>query len=145
MADKPKHVNGTPDCPLCEVKLQQAHPDLVKWFKEKVKPSFPAAHISWSYRDKANQEQAFLDGKSKLHYPLSAHNKCDDHGNPCAMALDLFELDFHGQASWPWGFFRDISNMNNKDACPIFWGGLWAKLGDADHMELRLPNQGLQG
>ena len=126
-----KHVNGTPDCPECALKLADAHPDLVKWYLEKVKPRFADAHISWSFRDKDSQEQAFLDGKSKLHFPNSKHNQVP------ALALDLFQLDIHGLALWRWGYFRDISDMAAVDADPILWGGLWKSIGDSDHFQLK--------
>lgn len=110
----------------------QAHPDLAKWFREIVKPKFNDCHISWSYRGRDDQEKAFLDGKSKLHFPLSAHNKSDDQGNACAMALDLFELDYNGIARWAWGYFRSIAQMSPE----LRWGGDFKDLGDSDHFEL---------
>lgn len=131
-----KHVNGAPTCPSCEEKLKEAHPDIAKWFREDVKLKHGDAHISWSFRDKDNQEAAFLDGKSKLHFPLSAHNKSDDQGNACSLALDLFELDYNGQACWSWAYFRTIADEAAASNAPIFWGGHWQKLGDSDHFEL---------
>lgn len=138
-----KHINGVLECPSCEVKLRQAHPDIAAWFRDHVKPQFQDCHVSWSFRGKEDQEKAFLDGKSKLHFPLSAHNKCDDQGNPCSMALDLFRLDMHGLACWEWGYFRDIANVAAHDPASmatydglIKWGGLWTSIGDSDHMEL---------
>lgn len=128
-----KHVNGTQDCPACHEKLLLAHPDLSEWYLKKVKPAFPLCHVSWSYRDQKSQEQAFLDGKSKLHFPNSPHNKTP------AMALDLFELSLNGMASWAYGFFRDIAALVNADHDPIFWGGNFAHLMDFDHFELREP------
>lgn len=130
-----KHANGTPSCPACEDKLKEAHPDLAAWFRDSVKPKHNDAHISWSFRGKEDQEKAFVERKSKLHFPLSAHNKSDDIGNPCALALDLFELDFNGQARWSWGYFRTIAEECEQAGHPIFWGGHWEKLGDFDHYE----------
>jgi hypothetical protein len=134
----PKHANGVPACPLCELKLAEAHPDLAAWFRDSVKPANPAAHVSWSFRGKEDQEKAFLDNKSKLPFPLSAHNKSDDQGNPCALAIDLFELDYNGMACWPWAFFRKIADAAKAAGVPIRWGGDFKNLGDADHMEWRL-------
>jgi hypothetical protein len=130
-----KHANGIASCPSCEDKLKDAHPDLAEWFRGKVKPNYPHAHVSWSYRGKEDQEHAFLDGKTRLHFPLSAHNKHDDQGNPCALALDLFELDYNGMACWGWAFFRAIANAAQHDGIPIKWGGDFKTLGDADHFE----------
>lgn len=135
-----KHINGVSACPRCEDKLKDAHADLAEWFRDKVKPRYPQAHVSWSYRGQDDQERAFLDGKSKLHFPLSAHNKSDDQGHPCALALDLFQLSDDGVAVWPWKFFYAISVMASRDKAPIGWGGLWTHLGDADHFELKTPS-----
>lgn len=138
MNKPPKHSNNISPCPECEEKLKSAHERLADWFKSSVKPLHPDCHISWSYRDKDSQEKAFLDGRSKLHFPLSAHNKSDDQGNPCSLALDFFRLDPNGMACWEWGYFRTISQEVDKSDEPIFWGGLWAHLGDSDHFELKL-------
>jgi hypothetical protein len=136
-----KHVNGKDQCPACERKLLDAHSDLALWFREQVKPAFAQAHISWSYRGKADQEKFFLDGRTKLHFPNSAHNKTNSDGKPCALALDLFELDYNGIARWAWGFFRDIAEAAQKTRYPIFWGGHWTHLSDADHFQLMLKDQ----
>lgn len=129
------HVNGVPECPLCEEKLINAFQSLSEWFRTKVKGKYPDCHISWSYRPKESQEEAFLDGKSKLHFPNSAHNKSNAEGQPCAMALDLFELDLNGMACWHWSYFKNIALDAENEKLPIKWGGQWVTLGDADHFE----------
>lgn len=123
----PTHIDG-PTCPGCDLKLAQADQRLQDWFNNNVKPKYPSAHISWSYRGMTDQEQAFSEGKTQLHFPNSAHNK-----QP-AMALDLFSL-VAGKALWPPKFFIQI----NADIIPsdqIHWGGVWKTLGDGDHFEL---------
>jgi hypothetical protein len=137
------HKNGVAECPECENKLKDAHPKLAEWYREKVKTAFPSCHISWSFRGKQDQEQAFSDRKSDLHFPFSPHNKSDDQGNPCALALDLFELDFNGIGRWAWGYFRDIAKTLPDCGFPVEWAGNWKsekgkKLGDFDHFELKL-------
>lgn len=129
------HTNSITPCPLCEEKLTLAAPELAKWFRESVKPKNPTAHISWSFRDRDSQEAAFLDGKTRLHFPNSAHNK-----KPAA-ALDLFELDLNGRAYWGWKFFRDIADQAAADSAPISWGGHFTHLGDADHFELHIEGE----
>lgn len=132
-----KHVNGTLECPSCEQKLLQAHPDLVEWYRELIKPKFQDCHISWSFRDKTNQNQCYAEGKSKLPWPMSMHNKCDDQGNPCSMALDLFRLCSNGMASWEWKYFRQISDLSTGYHIEIDWGGLWKSISDSDHYQLK--------
>lgn len=133
-----KHVNSMASCPACEIKLKDAHPDLADWFRDYVKPKHNDCHISCSYRGKADQEKAFNDGASRLHFPMSYHNKNDDQGNPCSLALDLFELDYHGQACWSWGYFRTIAEETEKAAYPITWGGTFAKIADGPHFQLEV-------
>jgi hypothetical protein len=130
------HHTTDPECPLCAEKLLQAHPDIVAWFKDCIKPKFPDAHISWSFRDKVNQNQCFAEGKSKLSWPMSAHNKSDDQGNPCAMALDLFQLASNNMACWPYQWFKSIIDYSNAEGHTVQWGGNWKSIGDGDHYQL---------
>lgn len=127
------HHNSDPSCPLCEDKLTRAHSDLVRWFQS-VKFMHPDVHISWSYRGEQDQEQAFLDGKSKLHYPNSAHNKTDENGNPCSRALDLFQINEDNQAIFNPGFYARLSS--EEHGVSVLWGGRWKTMGDYDHWQM---------
>lgn len=129
----PKHTNAIGPCPSCEQKLLQAHPLVVEWFNTVVKPAHQDAHISCTWRNKQDQELAFLNGASQLHWPLSDHNKTDDQGNPCALAVDLFELDFNSVARLSWKFFKTIADETEKSTFKIKWGGYYKTLGDAAH------------
>jgi hypothetical protein len=100
-----------------------AHPYLANWFWGEVKKRFPDAHISWSYRDMANQEDCVARGVSRLHFPKSAHNK-----QP-ALALDLFQL-VDGQAKFNPSFYHAIYEALTKQNRPILWGAVWKSLGD---------------
>lgn len=135
---RPKHTNATETCPSCEEKLKTAHPELQEWFNTVVKPKHRDAHISWAWRGKEDQEKAFLDGATKLHFPLSPHNKTDDQGNPCSLALDLFELDYNSIARWAWGYFRDIAKEAQQSKFKIRWGGDFKTLGDSNHYSIEL-------
>lgn len=127
------------DCPSCEDKLASAHINLTKWFLE-IKKAFPDVHISWSYRSEKEQNQFHAEGKSGVPYPLSKHNKKDDQGDPCSLALDLFQLASNGMAVWAYSYFRAISNLSKKSGERIIWGGDFTgaakKLGDFSHFEL---------
>lgn len=122
------------DCPLCMEKLSQAHPNLSYWFLKCVKPSFPCAHISWSYRNQIDQDQAFKEGKSKLHYPNSAHNATNG-GKPESRALDLFKLQM-GTATWPVMMFHQIADQTERQGIKLIWGGTFKSISDQDHYEL---------
>jgi hypothetical protein len=124
-----------PTCPSCETKLCQAHVSLRDWF-HKVKAANPNVHISWSYRGQEDQEKAFQEGKSKLHYPDSAHNKVGQDEQPCARALDLFQIDEDGVARFSPPFYAKLAAQCLDDRDPIRWGGTFKSLGDKDHFEL---------
>jgi hypothetical protein len=128
---RPKHSETQYPCPSCQAKLEQAIPFMRDWF-QRVLLEFPKLHISWSYRDLIAQNKAVAEGKSKLCYPLSQHNKTDAQGNPQSWALDLFE-QFHGIASFDPITYVKINEFNEKNKEPISWGGKWKLLGDADH------------
>lgn len=130
------HHTHDPICPLCTEKALQAIPELAAWFG-RVKAKYPNVHISWSYRDAANQEKAVIEGRSKLHYPNSAHNKVDPKGAPAARALDLFLIDDDGAARFPGLWYAKLNADNVAAHEPIFWGGQWKKFGDLDHFEYR--------
>ena len=120
------HHSSDPLCPLCESKLTQAHPSLVQWCRG-VKAQYPNAHVSWAFRDEADQDQALAEGKTKLVWPNSAHNKTP------AMALDLFQIDANGLGVWSPQFFVSLANTLPNT---MKWGGRWKDLGDDDHFEL---------
>lgn len=125
------HHSGDPTCGLCETKLKAAHPFLASWFRQK-KAKYPNVHISWAFRDQPDQEQAYRDGKTHLHWPKSAHNQIP------ALALDLFQIDEDGVGRWSPSFFLKLSQENEEDKLPIFWGGKWKSFGDGDHYEYQI-------
>lgn len=129
------HIDG-PICPGCETKLKDAHPIISEWFREHVKPKHLDCHISCSFRGEKDQNEAKALGKSQLAWPLSAHNKSDDQGNPCAIALDLFELASNGMAVWRYKYFREIAQECEGLDISIRWGGTFKSLGDYCHFEL---------
>ncbi len=131
------HHTSDDVCPLCEHKLTEAHPYLVDWYRNKVKPKFKDAHISWSYRGEADQEQAYIDHKTKCHYPNSPHNHTEE-GKPLSLALDLFQIDENHQALFSPRFYFDINEMNVAESIPLKWGGTFKDLGDADHFQVML-------
>lgn len=131
------HHTDDPVCQACQEKLETVHASLSSWFLNKIKPKWQNAHVSWGYRDKPSQEQAFADGKTRLHYPDSAHNKCGPDGIPCAMALDLFQI-IAGHAVFDLSWYKEVSQIAAVDApFTLFWGSKFKSIGDYDHFELR--------
>lgn len=103
------------------------------WYLRDVKPMYPEAHVSWSYRNEEDQARAVEEHKSLLNYPDSAHNHTDSYGKPCARALDLFELEGK-TACFPKPFYVAIAK--GLDPKVMLWGGHFAHLGDFDHFQL---------
>lgn len=132
-----KHQNDT-DCPRCTQKLAEARNELVSFFYW-VKGNYPEIHVSWSFRDQANQDEAFRTGKSKLSWPKSKHNRMDSNGNPASEALDLFVLDRFGKAQWPYHTLKQIADEVANMNLAIKWGGTFKSIGDFDHFELIQP------
>lgn len=128
MSAIPHHTSDA-ECPLCEVKLEQAHIDLVKWFKD-LKSRHPEVHVSWSHRDEASQNQAIADGTTKLKFPDSAHNKTP------ALALDIFQIDDAGKAKWDPVFCAKVNQESMSLGYHLKWGGDWKSLGDNDHFQV---------
>lgn len=123
------HHTTDPVCPLCEEKKQLAHPILQKWW-DAIKLQFKDAHLSWTFRDEADQDIAFNNGKSKLRFPNSAHNKTP------ARAMDIFQINATGVACFMRPYYQDINDFLQENQAPIYWGGHWIGLGDTDHFQL---------
>lgn len=125
------HHTSDPVCALCEAKLAQADPYLATWFRDHVKPFHHDIHVSWSFRDATDQETAFRDGKTKLHYPDSPHNLLPSR------AIDLFQLDASGHAVWCPRPFAALDAYNKTNCLSILWGGEFKSLGDYDHFQIK--------
>ena len=129
------HEEGA-QCPLCDWKLTTAHPRLAQWFWA-LKKRYKNAHVSWAYRNEDKQKLFFNEGKSRVLYPNSKHNKVDAKGNPCSLALDLFQIDEDGLARFPNPWYAKIHAENEANREPIVWGGSWEKFPDLNHFELK--------
>ena len=123
------HSDG-PECPGCDLKLKDAHSYLQDWFK-RLKAKYVNVHVACAYRDQLSQEQAFKSGATKLHFPLSAHNKVP------ALALDVFLIGEDGVAAWPPQWFIQVNQENIANKEPLQWGGMWHELGDNDHFQYK--------
>lgn len=133
--DRSLHHTSDAICPLCESKLMQAHPDIASWYREK-KKLYPNLHISFSYRTMKEQNELFAQGKTLLQWPNSKHNNQLPNGLPCALALDLFQIDEDGNGRFSRQFYSLLNDQNRADRAPIRWGGDFKSLKDYDHFEL---------
>lgn len=132
------HNNQGDICPLCADKIAQAHPKLQEiWVI--IKKEFPEAHISWAFRNEKDQNEFYVEHKTRCKWPLSKHNTMKD-GLPYARAVDLFQLDCDGQAWFPPKFYFDIANFLAIHDHPIQWAGNWTQAKEhfceTDHYQL---------
>lgn len=132
------HTNEVPYCPLCSEKLAQCDSLLVDWFNW-IKNLYPKVHVSWGWRNKADQDRMLEEGRTKAPWPQSRHNALDNEGRPSSQALDLFELKDDGTAQFPPELYEKIYRDTESLGLPIEWGGNFKSFKDRDHYQL---NQG---
>lgn len=109
---------------------------MVTWFRE-TKARHGEMHCAWAYRDRADQELAFVQRKSNAHYPFGPHNRVNSiTQEPESKALDIFQIDPSGKAIFDPMFCAKINAENEAAGVPIQWGGKFTKLGDYDHFQL---------
>jgi hypothetical protein len=122
------HHTSDPICRLCEDKLQAVKKELQDWFHA-VKAKYPSVHISWGYRDQADQDAVFAQGKSREKFPMSPHNKTP------AMAIDIFQINDKGQAVFDTAFFASLAATIKEQRLPFIWGGWFSTISDKDHFQ----------
>ena len=115
-------------------RLATCHPDLQRLMNEAVKDSAVDFTIVCGRRGKEDQEKAFREGKSKLHYPKSRHNS-----NP-SEAVDVAPY-VNGKLNWNPDYFRPLALHIKETAqrlgIAIRWGGDWDRgFIDMPHFEL---------
>lgn len=135
-----RHEVDSPVCAECELKLIQAHPECAVFFHA-VKAKYPHIHISWTFRDKPDQDRACAAGLSNTPWPTSYHNKTDKDSKPCSHAIDVFLIT----PEEPDGIFdrvlvefcREIYNEFKADFPWCTWGGNF-KHPDSDHFQIEV-------
>ena len=107
--------------------LETCHPDLQTLFNAVI--MVVDCSVTCGYRNKADQEKAFSEGNSKVHYPQGKHNS-----NP-STAVDVYPypVDFvdlsryYYLAGWVLAkaeILRNVGEITHK----IKWGGNWKGL-----------------
>lgn len=124
------HINQD-ECPACGEKINEACEYLRSWFG-RARVQFPNVHISWSYRNKADQQKAYDDGLSRKQYPDSAHNHTR-FSEPYSLALDLFQLSPEDRAIYDMAFYTEVAQWCVSHDEPIIWGGNYKTFKDYDH------------
>jgi hypothetical protein len=144
------HHTSLPSCDLCESKLMTAHSSLGAWFR-KVKAKYPNVHVSWGFRNMAEQEEMYRAGRelksgvwvvvdqrkvlTNARFGQSPHNHMEGN-KPMSQAVDLFLIDEDGEARWPKPFFSKLAAEELEPG--MVWGGTFKSMrgGDADHYQL---------
>lgn len=109
-------------------KLSTCHADLQTLFYDVIK--YFDCTILQGYRNWAEQEKAFAEGDTRLHYPYSKHNTSP------SMAVDVipYPINFHDDKLGLWfgGYVQGIAQKlkeEGKITHSIRWGGSWDGLG----------------
>lgn len=117
------------------LKLKQCHPELQSLFSEVIKHR--NCIITCGYRDKDDQEKAFAEGKTKLHYPNGNHNKLPSNAvdaYPAPINMNNLSL-FYNFAGFVQGIAQQML-VNKQMNHAIRWGGNWDNNG-----KLNMPGQ----
>lgn len=118
-------------------RLATCHPDLQEIFNEAIKNQ--DITIMCGHRNEEDQEKAFKEGNSKLHYPNSKHNS-----HP-SVAIDagFYPIDWNDLPRWK-EFAQSILDIAESKGIPLKSGGLsWGW--DYPHFELTAPGTRVGG
>jgi hypothetical protein len=116
--------------PKSLAKLNTCHPDLIKLFSEVIKTY--DCTIICGHRGPEDQEQAFREGKSKLHYPESRHNSIPSE------AVDVCPYPLKSWDHKPFTKFSNIVKETAKElGIEIEWGGDFKGFFDGPHIQLK--------
>ena len=130
------HINLSTENPVCQSchsffpGLSFTMQDFMLW----VWKNHGDLHICQGFRPELQQHALFLEGKSKLDWPRSAHNNTEN-GQPCSEAVDLFVLDPDGKALFPVDRYQALHDEAILAGQPIEWGGSWLTFKDDDHFQ----------
>lgn len=129
-----KHTN-TEVCESCNNKLEESHPEMREWTLA-LRKRYLDVHVSCTFRNQVDQDQAYLAKASTLRWPHSKHNHTR-HGRPYSLAVDLFQIDQFGKGKWDAVFFKKVHRENSAYHQKMRWGGEFKTLGDSCHFELK--------
>lgn len=116
-----------------KIKLMTCHPKLKAIADEAIK--LYDFSVICGGRNEADQNEAFLTGKSKEEWPNSKHNKSPSQ----AMDLYPYPIDLSGSAQSIHRFYYlagTIMAVADKLNIKIRWGGSFSTIVDLPHFEL---------
>ena len=110
-------------------RLTQAHPDLQHLFSEIIKTI--DCSVLCGYRGKEEQEAAYRDGNSKLHFPDSKHNHLP------SLAVDVAPYPINWQNIERFKSFGEFVKKTAEElGIKIRWGGDFKTWKDYPHYEI---------
>lgn len=119
-----------------KARLQTCHPDIAAVCRELIKQYDFA--VLCGHRTKAEQNDAFKRGTSRLVYPQSAHNKIPSH----AVDIAPYPIDWNNLMRFRemWHRFDAIAQLlreRGEIESRFEWGGDWNTLKDCPHIEIK--------
>lgn len=113
-----------------KARLMTCHQDLIRLFMEVIKKT--NCTILCGYRGRDEQNKAFEEGKSKLKFPRSYHNR-----KP-ALAVDVAPYPIDWKDTKRFEELAKVVKQTAKDLkINIEWGGDWLAFKDMPHYQLR--------
>lgn len=115
-------------------RIAECHPDLVRLFEAVL--ALADCTILCGYRGEREQNAYYRDGRSKLPWPKSLHNR-----KP-ALAVDVapYPIDFSDLARFR-AFAEVVKNCAKALQIEVEWGGDWAGFKDMPHWQLKIPHK----
>jgi peptidoglycan L-alanyl-D-glutamate endopeptidase CwlK len=118
-----------------QLKRAQLHPDLQTFADELLRRWRGDLVITEGHREKAGQDKAYREGKSRARWGQSPHNRSPSY------AVDIALLDSAGQIPWndrpAWDEFGELGEQVARDlGLPVTWGGRFSGFYDGPHFEL---------
>jgi hypothetical protein len=118
-----------------QLKRAQLHPDLQTFADELLRRWRGDLVITEGHREKAGQDKAYREGKSRARWGQSPHNRSPSY------AVDIALLDSAGQIPWndrpAWDEFGELGEQVARDlGLSMTWGGRFSWAFDGPHFEL---------
>lgn len=116
------------------IKLEGAHPDLVKVIERAAALSSMDFTVLEVLRTKARQQELVAKGASRT---MNSRHLAGPDGK--SRAADIAPMD-GGQVSWSWPLYNKLAPIIKQAAkdlgIPIEWGGDWRTFKDGPHWQL---------
>jgi len=116
------------------IKLEGAHPDLVKVIERAAALSSMDFTVLEVLRTKARQQELVAKGASRT---MNSRHLAGPDGK--SRAVDIAPMD-GGQVSWSWPLYNKLAPIIKQAAkdlgIPIEWGGDWRTFKDGPHWQL---------